>query len=234
MKKNFKYFGLVWFVAFVIFNAITFLVPNEVLGVTRFDKGVFWIAYALITVAFIVQFVSAYLVCSKNTAEKVFLHIPLLRTGYIAVAVSLVVGVVFMILPVIPAWIGAIVCLLVAGVFVVLTVKATSVANIVADVGEKVARKTQFMKTAVVDFENIMARATTPEIQVETKKVYEALRYSDYTSCPELVKIEVHIEDHIEQLKNAVDNEDLEIVQAETKELLLLIKERNSKCKLFK
>ena len=234
MKKNFKYFGIVWIVTFILFNAITFIVPAEIAGVNRFEKPVFWITYALIAVAFIAQLISAYIVCKKNKTEKVFLHIPLLRIGYIAVATSLVVGAVFMIIPILPTWIGAIVCLLVAGVFVILATKAIAAANIVKAVGDKVERKTQFMKTAVVEVENIMARATTPEIKTETKKIYEALRYSDYMSCAELSKIEMHIEDHIAQLKIAVSNEDLEMVQAETTELLLLIKERNSKCKMLK
>ena len=60
MKKNFKYFGITWIVGFILFNAITFLIPNEVFGVTRFDKGVFWIAYALITLSFIAQLMTAY------------------------------------------------------------------------------------------------------------------------------------------------------------------------------
>ena len=60
MKKNFKYFSITWIVGFVLFNAITFIIPNEVFGVTRFDKGVFWIAYALITLSFIAQLITAY------------------------------------------------------------------------------------------------------------------------------------------------------------------------------
>lgn len=234
MKKTFKYFGITWFIAFALFNAVVFIVPAEIAGVNRFEKPVFWISYALITVAFLAQLVSTYVVCNKNKAEKVFLHIPLLRIAYVAVATSLVVGAVFMIIPILPAWIGAIVCLLVAGVFIILSTKAIAAANIVKSVGDKVERKTQFMKTAVVEVENIMARATTSEIKTETKKIYEALRYSDYMSCAELSKIEIHIEDHIAQLKIAVSNEDLEMVQAETTELLLLIKERNSKCKMLK
>ena len=234
MKKNFKYLGITWLVAFILFNAITFILPAKIAGINRFEKPVFWISYALICVAFLSQLVSAYVVCNKNSAEKVFLHIPLLKIGYMAVGTSLVVGAVFMIIPVMPIWIGAIVCLLVAGVFIILAVRAIAVANIVVAVDAKVEHKTEFMKTAVVDAENIMARATTPEIKAETKKVYEALRYSDYMSCAELTKIEIHIEDHIEQLKIAVTNEDLEMVRAEVKELLLLIKERNSKCKMLK
>lgn len=234
MKKNFKYFGITWLVAIALFNAITFITPAEIAGINRFNQPIFWITYALISIAFVIQLISAYVVCSKDTAEKVFLSISLLRIGYLAVTVSLVVGVVFMIVPVIPTWIGAIVCLLVAGFFVCGTVKAIAVADMVIGVGEKVEQKTEFMKMAVVEVENIMARATTAEIRVEAKKVYEALRYSDYMSCAELAKIELHIEDHIAQLKTAVTNEDLEMVQAETTELLLLIKERNSKCKMLK
>lgn len=77
MKKNFKYFGIVWLVTFILFNAVTFIVPAEIAGINRFEKPVFWISYALICVAFLSQLVSAYVVCNKNRAEKVFLHIPL-------------------------------------------------------------------------------------------------------------------------------------------------------------
>ena len=92
MKKNFKYFGIVWIVTFILFNAVTFIVPAEIAGINRFEKPVFWISYALICVAFLSQLVSAYVVCNKNRAEKVFLHIPLLKIGYMAVGASLVVG----------------------------------------------------------------------------------------------------------------------------------------------
>ena len=70
--------------------------------------------------------------------------------------------------------------------------------------------------------------------KIEVKKVYEALRYSDYVSTPELVGVETNIKNNLELLKIAVDNEDLEDVQKNTKELLLLIKDRNNKNKIQK
>lgn len=109
MKKNFKYFGITWAVGFIIFNAITFLIPNEVLGVTRFDKGVFWIAYALITLSFVFQLVTAYKFVKDDDIEKTFLNIPLLKTAYAAIIVSIVIGLIFMIFPILPSWIGAMV-----------------------------------------------------------------------------------------------------------------------------
>ena len=75
MKKNFKYFALIWFVSLVVFNAVTFLVSAEIAGIKRFDQPTFWIADAFITMALIGQLVSALVVCVKSNLEKVFLNI---------------------------------------------------------------------------------------------------------------------------------------------------------------
>lgn len=145
MKKAFKYFGIVWLIGIILFNAITFLIPNKVFGVTRFDKTTFWIAYALITVAFIAQLVTAYVFVKDDSAEKIFLRLPLLTTSYLTVIVSVVVGLIFMIFPVLPAWIGAIICLLIAGYFAIACVQAGAAAGIVEQVGQKVKEKTLFI-----------------------------------------------------------------------------------------
>ena len=234
MKKNFKYFSITWIVGVIIFNAITFLIPNEVFGVTRFDKGVFWIAYALITISFIAQLITAYKFVKDDSDEKMFLNIPLLRTGYMAIIVSIIVGMVFMIFPVLPTWIGAVVCLLIAGYFVIACVKASAVANVVADIDTKVKTKTAFMRMTIVEAENILARATTAEIKAEAKKVYEALRYSDPMSNPALDGIEQEIDNGLKELKKAVTCNDSATVLSIVADLLLNVKERNSKCKLLK
>lgn len=234
MKKNFKYFGITWIVGFVLFNAITFLIPNEIFGVTRFNKPVFWVAYALITLAFVVQLIIAYKFVKEDGMEKTFLNIPLLRTGYIAIIVSVIVGLVFMIFPVLPAWIGAIVCLLIAGYFVIACVNASTVAKVVADIDAKVKTKTAFIRMAVVEAENIMSRATSNEIKAETKKVYEALKYSDLMSNSALDDIEQEIDKGLKELKQAVMGNEAKKVLVIVTEILLNIQERNNKCKLLK
>ena len=234
MKKNFKYFSIIWIVCFVLFNAITFLIPNEVFGVTRFDKAVFWIAYALITLSFVAELITAYKFIKDDSVDKMFLNIPLLRTGYTAIIVSIIVGLVFMIFPVLPAWIGAILCLLIAGYFIIACVKARAVATIVSDIDEKVKTKTAFIRMAIVEAENILARATTSEIKAEVKKVYEALKYSDPMSNPALEDIEQEIDNDLKELKKAVTSNDSAKVLSVTASILLNVKERNSKCKLLK
>lgn len=234
MKKNFKYFAIIWFVLLAVFNAVTFIVPAELNGVKRFEQPTFWIAYAFINVALVGQLVSALIVCAKNTLEKVFLNIPVLKLGYSTVSVAFVVGLIFMIVPVTKPWIGAVVCIVITAFYLIACIKATAAANIVSEQTENINAKTSFMKLVVVEAENVMERATTPEIKAEAKKVYQALRYSDYVSTPELIDIETEIEGHLTQLSNAIEADDLEMAQTESNELLLLIKERNSKCKATK
>ena len=234
MKKNFKYFGLTWLVCFVLFNAITFIIPNEVLGETRFDTGVFWIAYALITISMFAQLAIAYKFIKDDSHEKMFLNIPLLKTGYASISASMVVGAVFMIFPVLPAWIGAIVCLLIAGGYMTACVKASTAAEAVLETEAKVKTQTAFLRTAIVEAETIMQRATTEEMQSTTKKVYEALRYSDPMSNAGLEEVEQEIGNTLKQFKQAVVNNDEAEASSIAAELLLSIQERNTKCKLFK
>lgn len=234
MKKNFKYFGITWIVGFIIFNAITFLIPNEVFGVTRFDKGVFWIAYALITLSFIAQLITAYKFIKDDSNEKMFLNISLLKTGYTSIIVSVIVGLPFMIFPVLPSWIGAIICLLIVTYFVIACVNASTVANVVHEIDVKIKTKTAFMRMAIVEAENILARATTSEIKAEAKKIYEALKYSDPMSNPALDDIEQEIDNGLKELKKAVVDNDTMKVLMFANNILLNIKERNSKCKLLK
>jgi len=234
MKKNFKYFSITWLVGFLLFNAIVFLIPNKVFGVTRFDKGVFWIAYALIALSFIAQIITAYIFIKDDQKEKMFLRIPLLKTGYTSVIVSAIVGLAFMIFPALPAWLGAIVCLLVTGYFILACVNASTTSNIVAEIDEKVKTKTAFIRTAIVETENMLLRAQTTEIKAEIKKVCEALRYSDPMSAPALEQLEGEIEENLQQLKIAVTNNDVEKTPRISAELFALIQERNNKCKLLK
>ena len=80
MKKAFKYYVIGWAVVLVLFNLIAFLfggIENEV----KYTPP-FWIGYAFITLAFIVQLIIAYFAFRQDTAKKVFYNIPLVKISY--------------------------------------------------------------------------------------------------------------------------------------------------------
>lgn len=234
MKKNFKYFGITWIVGFVLFNAITFLIPNEMFGVTRFDKGVFWVAYSLITLSFLAEILTAYKFIKDDGAEKMFLNVPLLRTGYMAVVASVFVGIVFMIFPVLPAWIGAIVSLVVAGCFVIACVKAIVLSEAISQKEQQIKTNTSFIKDAVIESANLIASATTEEIRIECQKIHDAFRFSDYVSKSSLKEVETEISNYLSKMNLAVRNGNITEVKFTSKKLLILIKERNMRCKASK
>jgi len=170
----------------------------------------------------------------KGEENIKFLNIPLIVTSYICVVVSLVIGSLFIVFPILPTWIGAIICILVLGYFVIACIKANSVKDIVEKVDEKIKQKTQFIKMAIVDIDNIYNRIDTDDIKESVKKVQEALRYSDPMSCSALESIEFEIDIQLQKLKGAVIKNEENVVNDVVVELLILIQERNNKCKALK
>ncbi len=233
MKKNGKIFAIAWAVVFVVCNAIIFLVPNKVMGITRFDKPVFWVSYALVALAMIGQLVVSLVFCKKDTAEKKFLGLSLLHESYLTVAVAAVIGVVFMTIPVIPAWVAAILCLVVLAFHIITAIKITAATEYVAEVGEKVKIQTQFIRTLSAEASTLAACAKSDDAGTAARQVYDAIRYSDPMSNDALADCEKEIRNKYNELLTAIKN-DTDDCRAIADELLLLIQQRNAMCKTLK
>jgi hypothetical protein len=234
LNKNFKYYALIWFLGLIVFNIITFVTPNEIMGIRRFEQIGFWIGYAFTMFAFILQLICSFVFLKQDSKEKLFLHFSLYYIGYGILILSLIVGAVFMLVPVIPAWVGSIVCVLLIFFYVLAAVKAVVAANKVSEIDEKVKVQTMFIRSAIVDAESIKERAKSAEIKNNVNKVYEALKYSDTVSTEALSTIESEIATQLDQLKNDVESEDVAKVGTTCNKLLILISDRNNKCKLLK
>ena len=64
MKKGFINYSLFWLVALGIFNALAFLIPNDL------DTTSFWIGYGAISLAFILQLISTAYFFKKNLLKQ--------------------------------------------------------------------------------------------------------------------------------------------------------------------
>ena len=107
-------------------------------------------------------------------------------------------------------------------------------ARINQSIDEKVKVKTAFIKTLTVDAQTLLSRAKSEPVKAACKKVFEAVRYSDPMSADSLSDVESRIRTEFDSFTDAVisDNADAATVSAD--ELLTLLKERNSKCKMEK
>ena len=232
MNKKFKYYALIWAILLAVFNVICFITPDETAGMSKFG-GAFWAGYIFITIAFIGQLVCAYIALKTDDKTKLFYNIPIIRVSYTGLILTLVFGALCMAIPNLPNWVGIIVCLLVLAFTAIAVIKAKAAADVVENIDAKVKAKTIFVKTLTVDAENLFARATTPEAKDACKKVFEAVRYSDLMSNDALAGVESQITLKFNELLEAVSG-GADNVKNIADELVVLIGDRNRKCKLLK
>lgn len=168
-----------------------------------------------------------------NSNEKTFYGIPVAYNGVVTFAVLTVASALFMLLNLSIIAITAITAVILV-ISAIGLVKTSVARSAVEATGEKVKQQTAFIRLLSADAEHLMTTAKTPEIKAETKKVYEAIRYSDPMSNEALRDIETKIQYQFSAFTNAVKNEDSELVASMATELVELIDARNKKCKALK
>lgn len=232
MNRKFKYYALVWAILLVVFNVICFITPSEVAGMSKF-RGAFWIGYVFITIAFIGQLFCASSAMKTDDNTKLFYNIPIISISYTGLILTVVFGSLCMAIPDFPNWLGIIICILIFAFTAISVIKAKVVADIVEGTDKRIKAQTLFIKSLIVDSENLIARATTSEAKDACKKVFEAVHYSDPMSNDALSGIERQITLKFNDFSNAVAN-GAENISNLADELVVLIDDRNRKCKLLK
>ena len=225
MNKNQKYYIGFWVILFLVFQAIAFIAP----GWSNIEKytSSFWIGYAFITISFVGQLICTLTALKEQNLTKLFYKIPLISVSYTGLIVSFIAGGACMLLPLLPYWIGAVVAVIALAVTALSVVKASAAADIVAELDEEVRKQTYFVRNLTVEAETLVAKAREPESKALCKKIYEALRYADPMSSDALAEIEGKIEARFTVFADTFSSDIAE-------EILLLIGERNRKCKLLK
>lgn len=233
MKKNFKLYIICWAILLALFNIICFATPNETAGLNKFG-GAFWVGYIFITAAFIGQLVCTYTAFKAENFKKLFYNLPLITLSYTGLVLTLVFGGAAMAIPNLPDWVGAVTCLLILGFNAIAIIKAKAAVELVESVDKKISRQTGFIKNLTAEAESLVLHAKSDEVRTECKMVYEAARYSDPMSNIRLADIEEKITAEMQQLSEAVANDDSEIAAAVACEFIALIEDRNGKCKSIK
>ena len=232
MKNLFKTYIIVWAIALAVFNAVAFI-SASLISPDGFTVS-FWIGYAFITVAFVGQIICANVAFKAESAKKKFLNIPLVSISYTGLIVMLIAGLICMFVPVIPYWVGIIIAVLVLSLTAISVFKAKAAADIVTEVEEKVKTKTFFIKSLAVDANTVMEGAKSEAVKAECNRVYEAIRYSDPMSSDALSETESQITLKFNEFSEAVKDDNDESVKAVADELIVLINDRDKKCKLLK
>ena len=237
MKKAFRIYLIAWAIMFVIFNVVVIALPKEttIAGITYTKLGgLSWITLILFELCFVGHLVCTWSACKQNKLTGTFYRLPLIRLSYACVIVTLMLGCLAMAIPNLPSWIPLIVALLIMAIYVFSILKAAAAAEIVESIDEKVRTKTAFTKMLTVDANTLMTRAKSEPVKAACKKVFEAVRYSDPMSADALSDVESRIRAEFDCFTDAVISDNADAAAASADELLTLIKERNSRCKMEK
>ncbi len=169
-----------------------------------------------------------------STKEKAFLNIAQFIIAYVLVVLSLALAGVYLYVGNVSNWFIYALLAVVFGFAIVAMLSAKVAVRTVETIGEKVNVQTLFVKSLTATAEHLMNTSKTAEFKVLTKKVYEAVRYSDPMSNALLIEMEEKIQNGFSDFENAVLGEDYELACSTADELLSLIDVRNKKCKLLK
>ena len=234
MKKNFKSYALIWAIMLAAFNAVVFLVRPVIPGYAVNYDARFWTAWGFILAAFAGNLVCAYFAFKAQSLKKLFYNLPLITVSCAGLIVMLVLGGALMLIPGCPAWIAAVVCLIAAAVTAAAVVRADWAGKAADAVEEKVQAQTSFIKTLTVDAECLLDSAKSDAVKAECKKVFEAVRYSDPMSNDALSSIEAEITVKMSEFTSAVVDDDATNAKDIADEFVILVGNRNKKCKLIK
>lgn len=230
MKKKFGIYAVIWAVALVIFNVVSFTIA---LNTGKELNSSFFIGYGAVTLAFIGQLICAYFAFRADSLNKFFYNVSLISLSYGGLVAMIILGSLTMLILDAFSFIGIIVCAVVLGVYIITVAMAKLAIETVEQSEAKTKAQTQFIRLLTADAESLKGYATDDNARQACHKVYEAVRYSDPVSNPLLSGIEsdisVKFRAFSDSVKNGSDNS-----QQLAEELCGLISERNAKVSVLK
>ncbi len=233
MKKTFKFYATVWAIMFAVYNLIVLLIRPLPGYEINYDAR-FWVSWAVVVLAYCAQIGLVYSVFKSEKLDDLFFGIPLLKTCYSALVALTVIPSVCMLIPDFPWWAAAIICAVILLINTFAVLKAQLAGDVVADTDKKIKANTLFVKMLTADAQSLLARASSDEAKSALTGVYEAIRYSDPMSSDALSGVESQITLRFSELKTAVEAGDEMSVAELAKDIVILIGDRNNKCKLLK
>lgn len=230
MKKKFGIYAVIWAVALVVFNVVSFTVA---LNTGKEMNASFFIGYGAVTAAFIGQLLCAYFAFRADSLKKFFYNVSLISLSYGGLVAMLVLGSLTMLIPDTVSFVGIIACTVVLGAYIITVAKAKLAIEAVEQTDAKIKTQTQFIRLLTADAESLKGYAADDNARRACEKVYEAVRYSDPVSNPVLSGIESEISVKFSAFSDSVKNKADNSRQL-AEELCRLISERNAKVKALK
>lgn len=226
-KKSWIMMAAIYAIIFAVFNLLVFVIVNE-------KNGVFWMSYAFMCIAFVVQIASMLLALRSLETETVFMGIPLASLSMYYFFAAIFVGAVFMFFQNAPFRLAIVLQILILAIYAVVAIMALMSRNVVQDVNDNLKENVEAIKTLVVDVDVFIPQVSDPALKKALKKLSETIKYSDPMSNAAVADIEDQIMQTVNELRINIENSrNTEAIQT-CKDIEVLFMQRNSLLKATK
>lgn len=219
--------GLIYAILLGVFNLLVFTIFKT-------HTSVFWLSYAFMTLAFVVQIVSMFLSFRTADVETAFFGIPLASFSIYYLCAALIVGTIFMVFQNAGFTLAMVIQVLILAAFLIIAIISLLARDTVQAIGENVKQDINNHKSILVDIEMLESSCSNPELKQALAKLADTVKYSDPMSTAAIELVEQRIMRKISELRVSMDNEQTSEALNACKDLELLYVERNKKLALSK
>lgn len=226
-KKSWIMTAMIYAIIFAVFNLLVFIIANE-------KNGVFWMSYAFMCLAFVIQIGSMLLALRSLETETVFMGIPLASLSFYYFFAAIFVGAVFMFFQNAPFKLALLLQILIVAVYAIVAIMALMSRNAVQDVNDHLKENVQAIKTLTIDVDVFIPQVSDPALKKALRRVSETIKYSDPMSNNAVADIEEQIMQTVNALRIYIENSNnAEAIQA-CKDIEVLFLQRNRLLKATK
>lgn len=231
MKKNSARWWVIWAVVLAVYNVIVFAVPFP-------KNAVFFVSwvFSLIAIAAQVYVIRTAFYKGESTTSK-FYGFPIAKLGVLYLIVQLALGLMFMALGfalTIPLWVPLVLYIVLLGAAAVGLISTEATRDEIARQDTKLKKDVSCMRALQSKAMAMVPLAKDASVRAALEKFAEEIRFSDPVSGAALEAAESDLSTCVDDLQQAVLDNDQEAALSLEKRAEMLLAERNRLCKLEK
>lgn len=229
MSKNEKRGYAVLAVLLVVFSVYTFAVPFE-------RTGIFWLAYVAGIVALLFQiYVFKLAFSGDGSAKSKFYGFPVLRVGIIYLAVQMIISMSEMGLAwLLPNWVAVLINVFPIAFAIIGCVVTETMRDEINKQDKTLSYDVNNMRALQSVSASLVGQCADGELKKAVQKLADEFKYSDPKSSESILDAENELKVQMDELKNAIIENDSDAAITLCKKISVNLAERNRICKINK
>ena len=229
MEKNKTRGYVVVAILLVVFSVIAFVAPFKM-------NAIFWISYIFGVIAIALQlYVFRVAFTQEGDARSKFYGIPIIKIGVTYLIVQIVVSFIEMAsAKAVPVWVSVIINMIVLAVAMIGCIAAETVRDEIERQDIQIKVDVNNMRTLQSMATSLVGQCSDSNLKSVIQNVADEFKFSDPVSSEQTVSIEEDLIQQMNEIQNAVTDENVEDAITLCKQILVRLNERNRIAKLNK